>query len=188
MVFLCPTCNVNTSGKGGGKPAAVKSGKGWRMKQKQRSIMPIGSVLGYNCPCCKEMRSLGQYNPFKKLKPMLPPPSAGAGRKESRKVAPSHMKTLDAPEETTKSVQYLLAASGVSLESITSADCRRFDKVAEVVVSWDDTIEMRRFALKKILIAALTPHVVKIQTMIRMKKAKARIKTIRYLHSQNIPF
>jgi hypothetical protein len=168
------------------KAQLTKTGVGWRQKEKQRSIMPTQSELGYTCPCCKEMRSLTQYNPFKKTMASLFT-NLDVKRDRGNKVTPCHRKALEAPEQTTKSVEYLVATAGISLDTLPSSEYRHFDGVV-TTVSWDDAIEMRRYAMKKILLEAITQRVVKIQMMVRIVLAKERIRTVRYLRSQNIPY
>ena len=181
MVFVCPTCNVQTSGAAGKrKPKAVsKSGKGWREKAKQRSIMPTQSELGYTCTCCKEMRSLEQYNPFKKKMASLFQSGNNKPTKPS-KIKPYQKTTIEAPEYTKKSVKYLAVTAGFTMESLASSDYRCFDGT-DVTVSWDDDIEMRRHAMKVILQKAVNERVIKIQCMVRIRQAVAKVNARRRL-------
>lgn len=191
MVFLCPTCNVQSSGRGGrDKPKILKkSGRGWRERAKQRSIMPTQSELGYTCPCCKEMRSLEQYNPFKsKIASLFKSyTSKDVVKVKSTKVVPFTKRSTLGPERTTKSVEYLAVVAGFSLDSLANSNFRTYEGTF-ASVSWDDAIEMRRYAMKMILLKLANASATKIQTMARIARAKARAKRIReqkYTYSSN---
>lgn len=180
MVFLCPTCNVQSSGSGGkAKPVALKkTGKGWREKAKQRSIMPTQSELGYTCPCCHELRSLEQYNPFKSKMASLFRSYSLKDAKKHSKVAPFHKNTIVGPEITTKSAEYLASAAGFSLATLASTEYRLYVG-NDVTVSWDDMIEIRRHAMKTILMNLANKSATKIQTMVRIAYAKVRVRRLR---------
>lgn len=162
----------------------MKSGKGWREKAKQRSIMPTQSELGYTCPCCKELRSLQQYNPFKSKMASLfkSYSSKDHDKAKGTKVVPFQNKAFLGPERTTKSIEYLACTAGFTLESLAHSDYRHYDN-SEATVSWDDEVEMRRYAMKTILLKSITKHVIKIQAMARRVQAKKRVKRIREMKS-----
>lgn len=168
MTFVCPVCNEISSGKHK-KQVQKKTGKTWRERQVERSVMPT-AVLGYNCPCCKELRTMEQYNPFETWKTF--------GKKKPKKVAPlkklhrAKPKPKEISEVTTLTAQGMAISSNVAPSQFV--EYRTFNKTY-ATVSWDDTAEMRRFILKQYVLKAVERYVITMQCAIRCWTARLRV-------------
>ncbi len=182
MVFLCPTCNVTTSGS---KKTAILSKKApaGRISPKPTDSEPV-----YKCPCCKELRSIKQYNPIKRtLKYMYSKIDKHQPKKTPSPKKASARPDIGGREVTTQSLDYLCSAVGISRDCISSSDYRHFSGSESVTVSWDDTIQMRRHVLHIILQNAVEKAVIVLQCAARKWDAISRVKLMRKLKRGTVP-
>jgi hypothetical protein len=174
MTFICPICHEISSGKHN-KQIPKKTGKTWRERQMERAPMPT-AALGYHCPCCKELRTMEQYNPFETWKAF--------GKKKKEKTIPPLKKVHKVKTSPKKNKQEITAttAEGLALSSGLStkelAGYRTLNR-ASGKVSWNDATEMRRLILKNIVMKSVMKYVVIIQCCIRSFIARRRVKKIR---------
>lgn len=198
MTFICPICNVESSKKKPNHIKPVKKGKTWRDRQKERVAMPTVE-LGFICPCCKERRSMKQYNPFEQWKKHVPN-KRNMSKFNSGKRSPSispHLsgRLLEQSHATLPTSSHRASVKVHSLNESQSAqniqtlsktnpigDARQPDRtyMGEMArVSWDDDAELRRQELISLVSAALRRHVVLIQAAIRRWRAMVRVRKMR---------
>jgi hypothetical protein len=172
MTFLCPICNEVSSSKHE-KFAPKKKGKTWRERKTERAVMTTVH-LGFTCPCCKEVREMGNYNPFEKFKKL---------GKSKNKPKPNSAKILIRPrppvEITALSPEALVTSIGFERANHLE-QYRVYDKSC-VTVSWNDATETRRLIMTEMVYQAAELPAMTIQCMYRCWKARARVRKVREL-------
>jgi hypothetical protein len=175
MTFLCPICNEVSSSKHE-KLAPKKKGKTWRERKTERAVMTTVN-LGFTCPCCKEVREMGNYNPFEKFKKL---------GQSKPKPKPNSAKILIRPrppvEVTALSAEALVTSIG--FEPTNHLEQYRVYEKNCVTVSWNDATEIRRLIMTEMVYQAADLPVIAIQCMYRCWKARARVRKVRELHQK----
>lgn len=179
MTFLCPICNEVSSSKHE-KFAPKKKGKTWRERKTERAVMATVN-LGFTCPCCKEIREMGSYNPFERFKKL--------GKKKSKqKNYNSSGKILIRPpppqELTALSPEVLINSVGFETENTNLLEDNRVFNRKSITVSWNDTTETRRLIMKEMIYKAAEIPAITIQCMFRCWRARARVRKIKELHQK----
>ncbi len=178
MTFLCPICNEVSSNKHE-KFAPKKKGKTWRERKTERAVMATVN-LGFTCPCCKEIREMGTYNPFEKFKKL--------GRHKPKSKTNNLGKVLVKPppkqELTSLSPEVLFHSIGFNHENPNLLDQFRSFENKSMTVSWSDSTETRRLIMKDMVFQAATLPAITIQCMFRCWRARAKVRKIRELHQK----
>lgn len=177
MTFLCPICNEVSSSKHE-KFVPKKKGKTWRERKTERAVMTTVN-LGFTCPCCKEVREMGTYNPFERFKKL------GKSKAKIRAQQPTG-KILIRPrnpvEITALSPEALVTSIGFESSNLLN-EFRVYERKS-VTVSWNDATETRRLIMKDMVYQAADLPAITIQCMFRCWRARARVRKIRELHSK----
>ena len=135
--------------------------------------------LGFTCPCCKEVREIGHYNPFEAFTKM------GAKKKDLFKLKKPKilLKPRSYPSQPNEfaalSAERLSATIGYDINDPDNMSQLRLHEKKTATVSWDDGTEVRRLILKEMCFQAASKPATVIQCFFRCWKARVRVRKIR---------